>query len=207
MHNHNNSEISLEEKEIANWKKRLVGAWLFTIPVVIIMYFGALFGVELFAEQTMNIILLILGFPVIFGFGFETIKAGLRGFYSLYFNMDSLISLGTIVAYLTGFLSFFNISQNYSGISSMIMAIFITGKYVEAKAKGRASSEIKKLLELGAKNAIVLRNKEEIEIPISEVKIGDILVIKPGEKIPTDGVVIRGESSVDESMVTGESIP
>jgi len=207
MHNHNNSEISLEEKEIANWKKRLVGAWLFTIPVVIIMYFGALFGVELFAEQTMNIILLILGFPVIFVFGFETIKAGLRGFYSLYFNMDSLISLGTIVAYLTGFLSFFNISQNYSGISSMIMAIFITGKYVEAKAKGRASSEIKKLLELGAKNAIVLRNKEEIEIPISEVKIGDILVIKPGEKIPTDGVVIRGESSVDESMVTGESIP
>src|SRR3990167_1598833 len=176
MHNHNNSEISLEEKEIANWKKRIVGAWLFTIPVVIIMYFGALFGVELFAEQTMNIILLILGFPVIFVFGFETIKAGLRGFYSLYFNMDSLISLGTIVAYLTGFLSFFNISQNYSVISSMIMAIFITGKYVEAKAKGKASSEIKKLLELGAKSAVVLKDDKETKIPVSEIKIGDIMV-------------------------------
>jgi len=208
MHNeHNHNEISLEEREIKNWKKRLVGSWIFTIPVVLLMYLGKLIGIELFPDQLMNILLLILGFPVIFIFGFETIKAGLRGFYSLYFNMDSLISLGTVVAYLTGFLSLFDISQNYSGISSMIMAIFITGKYVEAIARGRASQEIKKLLELGAKNAVVLRGNKEIEIPISEVKIGDILVIKPGEKIPTDGIVIKGESSVDESMITGESIP
>src|SRR3989344_4623833 len=208
MHNeHNHNEISLEEREIKNWKKRLVGSWIFTIPVVLLMYLGKLIGMELFPDQLMNILLLILGFPVIFIFGFETIKAGLRGFYSLYFNMDSLISLGTVVAYLTGFLSLFDISQNYSGISSMIMAIFITGKYVEAIARGRASQEIKKLLELGAKNAVVLRGNKEIEIPISEVKIGDILVIKPGEKIPTDGIVIKGESSVDESMITGESIP
>ena len=210
MHNHNehnHGEVSLEEIEIKNWKKRLVGSWIFTIPIVFVMYFGALFKVELFSEQLAGILLLVLGFPVIFIFGFETIKAGLRGFYSLYFNMDSLISLGTIVAYLTGFLSLFNISQNYSGISSMIMAIFITGKYVEAIARGRASQEIKKLLELGAKNAIILKGNKEIEIPISEVKIGDIIIVKPGEKIPTDGVVVKGESSVDESMVTGESIP
>ena len=89
----------------------------------------------------------------------------------------------------------------------MIMAIFITGKYVEAIARGRASQEIKKLLELGAKNAVVLRNNKEIEVPISEIKIGDVIIVKPGEKIPTDGVVIKGESSVDESMITGESIP
>ena len=210
MHNHNehnHGEVSLEEIEIKNWKKRLVGSWIFTIPIVFVMYFGVLFKVELFSEQLAGILLLVLGFPVIFIFGFETIKAGLRGFYSLYFNMDSLISLGTIVAYLTGFLSLFNISQNYSGISSMIMAIFITGKYVEAIARGRASQEIKKLLELGAKNAIILKGNKEIEIPISEVKIGDIIIVKPGEKIPTDGVVVKGESSVDESMVTGESIP
>ena len=147
MHNHNehnHGEVSLEEIEIKNWKKRLVGSWIFTIPIVFVMYFGVLFKVELFSEQLAGILLLVLGFPVIFIFGFETIKAGLRGFYSLYFNMDSLISLGTIVAYLTGFLSLFNISQNYSGISSMIMAIFITGKYVEAIARGRASQEIKK---------------------------------------------------------------
>src|SRR3989344_3044278 len=148
---HNHSEISLEEIEIKNWKKRLIGSWIFTIPIVFVMYFGMLSGIDLFSEQFAKILLLVLGFPVIFIFGFETIKAGLRGFYSFYFNMDSLIALGTIVAYLTGFLSLFNISQNYSGISSMIMAIFITGKYVETIARGRASQEIKKLLELGAK--------------------------------------------------------
>ena len=204
---HNHSEISLEEIEIKSWKKRLIGAWIFTIPIVLVMYLGELIGIELFSEQLSNILLLVLGFPVIFIFGFETIKAGLRGFYSFYFNMDSLIALGTIVAYLTGFLSLFNISQNYSGISSMIMAIFITGKYVETIARGRASQEIKKLLELGAKNAVVLRNNKEIEVPISEIKIGDVIIVKPGEKIPTDGVVIKGESSVDESMITGESLP
>src|SRR3989344_8859311 len=150
MHNHSeHHHDSIEEREINSWKKRLVGSWIFTIPIVFVMYFGMLFGIELFSMNIASTIILILGFPVIFIFGFETIKGGLRGFYSLYFNMDSLIALGTIIAYVTGFLSFFDIVQNYSGISSMIMAIFITGKYVEAKARGRASQEIKKLLELG----------------------------------------------------------
>ena len=210
MHEHNeheHGEISLEEKEIKSWKRRVIGSIILTIPIAFLMYSNALFGIKLFSEQIINIILLILGAPVIFIFGFETIKGGLRGFYSLYFNMDSLIALGTVVAYLTGFLSFFNIVQNYSGISSMIMTIFIIGKYVEAIARGRASLEIKKLLELGAKNAVVLRNNKEIEIPVSEIKIGDVMVIKPGEKVPTDGIIIKGESSVDESMITGESIP
>jgi Cu+-exporting ATPase len=121
--------------------------------------------------------------------------------------MDSLIAMGTIIAYLTGIVSFFISIQDYSGISAMIMAFFITGKFIETKARGRASQEIKKLLELGAKKARVLRNSQEIEISIEEVKINDILIVKPGEKIPTDGVVIKGNSSVDESMVTGESIP
>ena len=121
--------------------------------------------------------------------------------------MDSLIALGTIIAYLTGFLSFIGIVDDYSGVAAMIMSFFTTGKYVEAVARGRASQEIKKLLELGAKNATVIRNKKEIEIPISEVIVGDIIIVKPGEKIPTDGIVVKGESSVDESMVTGESLP
>ena len=89
----------------------------------------------------------------------------------------------------------------------MIMAFFTTGKYVEALARGRASREIMKLLELGAKKARVLRGKEEIEVPIDEIKIGDVMIVKPGEKIPTDGIVVKGESAVDESMITGESLP
>ena len=144
---------------------------------------------------------------LIFIFGFSTVRNGIRGLVTATFHMDSLIVLGTLVAYATGILYFFIDIQDFSGISSMIMAIFITGKFVEAKARGRAGEEIKKLLELGAKKAKVLRNKKEIEMDISEIVIGDVMIVKPGEKVPTDGVVVRGESSVDESMVTGESLP
>jgi len=121
--------------------------------------------------------------------------------------MDSLIALGTVVAYGTGILSYYMDVTSFAGVSGMIMTIFITGKYIESRAKGRASGEIKKLIEMGAKTAIVIRNKEEVEIPIEEVLMGDVMVIRPGEKIPTDGVVTKGSSSVDESMVTGESLP
>ncbi len=195
-----------EYREIKTWRKKLLGVWIFTILIIIFMYSPKV-GIELVSMKTTSYLMLILSFPVIFIFGFSTVKAGLRGFYKLYFTMDSLIALGTVVAYLTGILNFFMQIESYAGVSGMIMTIFITGKYIEAKAKGRATSEIRKLLELGAKKARVLRGKQEVEIPIEEVKIGDILVIKPGEKIPTDGLVVSGSSSVDESMISGESLP
>ena len=207
-HNHqHNHDAATDTSEIYRWKRRLIWSWIFTIPIIIIMYSGRIFGVEILSEGLMTLSLLLFSFFIIFIFGFSIIKSGLRGFYKLYFSMDSLIALGTVVAFFTGILSLLISIEDYSGISGMIMTIFITGKYIETKAKGRATQEIKKLLELGAKNARVLRNNQEIEIPISEVKINDVLIIKPGEKIPTDGVVVRGESSVDESMVTGESLP
>jgi Cu+-exporting ATPase len=164
------------------------------------------FGKPIVPMNVMPIVLLIIGFPVIFILGWQTIKSGARGFYTFYFNMDSLIALGTVIAYSTGVLYYFGF-EDYSGVSSMIMTIFITGKYIESKARGRASTEIRKLLELGAKKAVILDGKMEIEVEIGQVKVGDVMVIRPGEKIPTDGVVVRGESSIDESMVTGESIP
>jgi len=203
----NNMEESIEEKEIKSWKRKLFWAWGLTLPIMLIMYSGMIFKIFIVPMKYMPIALLILGFPVIFIIGWQTIKSGVRGFYTFYFNMDSLIAMGTVIAYLTGFSAFFGFTEDFSGVSSMIMAIFITGKYIEAKAKGRASSEIRKLLELGAKNARVVRGKEEIEVSIDEVKVGDILLVKPGEKIPLDGIITRGESTVDESMVTGESIP
>ncbi|MEK6910578.1 MAG: copper-translocating P-type ATPase [Nanoarchaeota archaeon] len=197
-----------EDSEIKGWKKKLILAWLFTIPLAILMYSEDVFGAGILSERNTHYVVLLLALPVVFYVGYETLRAGFRGFVNFYFSMDSLIALGTVVAYLTGILHLIDKSfTDYSGISAMIMAIFITGKYIEALAKGRASQEIKKLLELGAKKARVLRGKEEIEIPIEEVKVGDVLVVKPGEKIPTDGIVVRGESSVDESMVTGESLP
>lgn len=196
-----------EDSEIREWFRKLIGAWVFAIPIFIMMVLQRFFGINIISEQITLILFLIVGFPVVFIFGFSTIRGGLRGLFTFYFNMDSLIALGTIIAYLTGILSLFNFVLDYSGVASAIMAIFITGKYIEAKARGKATQEIRKLLELGAKKARVLRGKEEIEISISEVKIGDVIIIKPGEKIPTDGIVVKGESAVDESMITGESMP
>lgn len=203
---HKHHTESFEEEEIRLWKRRLWGAWAFAIPIAILMILERFFDTMLLGDST-PLIILVIAFPVIFFFGWQTIKTGIRGFISFYFSMDSLIALGTIIAYATGILAFFINVQDYSGVSAMIMAIFIAGKYIETKARGKASQEIKKLLELGAKKARVLRGKEEIEISISEVKIDDILVIRPGEKIPTDGIIIKGQSAIDESMITGESMP
>src|SRR3989344_257598 len=203
-HNH---EQTPEEQEIISWKKKTYFAVIITLPIIFLMYQSVLFGKELLSINVTNILLLILGFPIIFVIGYDIIKSGLKGIINLYFNMDSLIALGTVIAYTTGILNFFNFIANYSGIASMIMTIFIIGKFVESKARGKASQEIRKLLELGAKKAVIIKNNKEIEIPISEVKIGDIILVKPGEKIPTDGIIIKGQSSIDESMVTGESLP
>lgn len=206
MNGHHHDE-PVEDSEIKSWRKNLWLAWIFTIPIALVMFSERIFGIMLIPEKYSVLVLLLIAFPVVFVFGRETIFRGMRGLFTFYFNMDSLIALGTIVAYSTGILSLFMEVADYSGISAMIMAFFITGKYVEAIARGHASQEIKKLLELGAKNAVILRNKNEIEIPVSEIKKGDVMVIKPSGRIPTDGIVVLGESSVDESMITGESLP
>jgi Cu+-exporting ATPase len=199
-----------QENEEANiWLRRLVGSWALVIPIIVIMIYMRLVPMEslIVPEIALNIAILILAFPVIFIFGFETIKRGLGGIYKFYFNMDSLIMLGTIIAYASGILTFFIDVGDYAGTSAMIMTIFITGKYVEFYARGKATQEIRKLFELGAKNARIIRDGKEIEISAKDLSVGDIMLIKPGEKIPTDGLIIKGESSVDESMVSGESIP
>ncbi len=200
-------DLSVEEIELRSWKAKLVGAWIFTIPIAVFMFSERIFGFALMPVEWMIPSLLVLGFPVVFVFGWSTIRTGFRGLFSLYFNMDSLIALGTVIAYLTGFFSYFNFVADYSGVASMIMAIFITGKFIETKARGKASQEIKKLIQLGAKKARILKNGKEVEIDSSEIKVGDVMVVRPGEKIPTDGVVIKGESAVDESMISGESLP
>lgn len=207
MKDSHDHETPVEDEEIKEWGKNLLGAWIFTIPIALLMLAERFFGFELVSMQYTTLIILIIGFPVLFIFGWNTVRGGMRGLFTFYFNMDSLIALGTLVAYLTGIASLIFEIQDYSGVASMIMAFYITGKYVEARARGRASQEIKKLLELGAKRARILQGKKEVEVDITEIKMGDILIVRPGEKIPTDGVVIRGESSINESMVTGESLP
>ncbi len=205
-HDHNHSEIP-DDPEIRSWFRKLIWAWILSVPIAVLMFADRLLGITLLPENIMGWVILGLAFPVIFIVGFSTVWSGFRGFFTFYFSMDSLIALGTVIAYFTGVLTFFLPTKDYSGVAAMIMAIFITGKYVEARAKGRATQEIRKLLELGAKNARVLRNNQELEIPIDQVQLGDVMIIKPGEKIPTDGIVVKGASAVDESMVTGESMP
>jgi len=200
-------EKSIQEKEMDSWFRKMILAWAFTIPITLLMLSGRFFGLMIFDEKIMISIMLVLAFPVIFVAGWQTLKGGMKGFTSLYFNMDSLISMGTLIAYFTGFFSLLGFVEDYSGISAMIMAFFITGKYIETRAKGKASQEIKKLLELGAKKARVLRGNKEVEIDISELTIGEVFIVKPGEKIPTDGIITKGDSAVDESMISGESLP
>ena len=198
-------EEDIEMIEMQKAKKRMWIAWGFAIPIAIIgLIFERLLGLQNFFVMVLP---LILAFPILFIVGYPTLRSAFKSVKYLSFNMDVLISLGTLIAFLTGILRFLMPIEDYSGIGGMIMAFFLTGRYVEAKARGRASLAIKKLLSLEAKTAIILINGKEKQVRIDEVKIGDIMIIKPGEKIPTDGIVVKGESAVDESMVSGESLP
>jgi Cu+-exporting ATPase len=188
-------------------RRRMEIGWLFTAPIIVWMFAEMFFGIVWPNEMVFNLGVILLALPVLFWVGRRTYKSGVTAMLHGYANMDTLITLGTGASLLTGPASFFFPVANYGGVSAMIMAFHLTGRYVEESAKGRASQAIRKLLELGAKTARMIRDGEEVEVPVDEVEVGDIMVVRPGEKIPTDGVVLTGESAVDESMATGESMP
>src|SRR5947207_10107473 len=126
-------------------------------------------------------------------------------------NMDTLISLGSTAAYVLSVVATF-FPQVFGAITfynttALIVTLIFLGKYLEARAKGQTNEAIKKLIGLQARTAHVVRAGKEVEVPIEQVQVGDELIVRPGEKIPVDGVVLAGLSSVDESMITGESIP
>jgi len=184
---------------------RLYLVWGFTIPIIALMLLEMVFIVHI---PDIDYLMIILGGLAVFVTGFRTLKAGVNALRHKSPSMDVLIGIGCLTAFLSGALRVLSLPvANYSGIAGMIMAFHITGRYVETMAKGRASQAIKKLLKLGAKRARVLIDNQEKEMPIEEVKVSDILIVKPGEKIPTDGEILSGISTVDESMVTGESLP
>jgi Cu+-exporting ATPase len=195
------------ERKMRQARFRMRVAWAFTAPIILWMFAEMFFGVMWPNATIFNLGMVLLALPVLFWVGRRTYRSGLTAVLHGYANMDTLIALGTGVSLLTGPASFFFPVANYAGVSAMIMAFHLTGRYVEETAKGRASQAIRKLLELGAKTARVLRDDREVEVPIEEVMVGDVMVVRPGEKIPTDGTVIEGESAVDESMATGESMP
>lgn len=131
-------------------------------------------------------------------------------------NMDTLVGIGTAVAFLYSFFlsafekilsPYLDTTQSYYDITIVVIGFITLGKYLENRSKLRTGEAIEKLLELGAKNALVLKNGQQIQIPIQQVVVGDIIIVKPGQKIPVDGEIINGHSSLDESMITGEPIP
>jgi len=197
----------LEERKLQEARFRMWVAWAFTAPIILWMLPEMFFGVMWPNETVFHLGMVLLALPVLFWVGRKTYRGAWAAVTHGHANMDTLIALGTGASLLTGLATFFFPVANYAGVAAMIMAIHLTGRYIEETAKGRASQAIRKLLELGAKTAHILVGGEEIEVPIEQVKVGDVMVVRPGEKIPTDGVVIEGQSAVDESMATGESMP
>ncbi|UNC93907.1 copper-translocating P-type ATPase [Candidatus Contubernalis alkalaceticus] len=153
-------------------------------------------------------IMLAAALPIVFWAGLPTHKGAMNSLRHGSANMDVLISMGTIAAFSWGIASFFiSDSVSFMGLSAMIMAFHLLGRYLETIARSKTSSAIRKLLELGAKTARMIVDGEERQVPVEALKQEDLVMVKPGEKVPVDGVVVEGYSSVDESMVTGESIP
>ncbi len=159
---------------------------------------------------------LVLAIPVQFWAGLEFYRATIPALKHRTANMDTLVAIGTTVAFAySAFVTLFpHIPQSigidpapYFDVSTIIIGLILLGRYFEAKAKGQTSEAIKKLIGLQAKTARVLKNDKEVDIPIDQVQINDVIRVRPGEKIPVDGQIVDGESSIDESMVTGESIP
>ncbi len=212
-------EADEEDADITGKKKLDVAyhnmwwSWALTIPIILLMIPEMFAGYALGGELVYQLLMIGLSAGVIVYPGLETLKGAWKSAIHGSPNMDVLIAMGSLAALATGFVALLHLFgmappfHSFAGIAGMIMAFHLTGRYVETKAKGRASEAIKNLMTLEAKEATIIRNGKEMTIPVKELKVDDVMVVRPGEKIPTDGKVVDGESSVDESLATGESMP
>lgn len=181
--------------------------WFAAVPTTIIMI---LMMVDMFWILIPGYLVwvAILGFPVVFfKGGWATHRSSWRSLTNRTANMDVLISMGSLPPYLIGLVGFVYPMTSFIEMAVTIMTFHMLGRYLETRAKGRASQAIKKLLKLGAKTASVLRDGQEVEVPVAELQVGDIMVVRPGAKVPTDGEIVEGNSHLDESIATGESVP
>ena len=201
-------------------KRKLILSIIFTVPLLTISM-GHMVGLNLpraissdYNPLGFALIQLALVIPVtILGYKFYTV--GYRSLFKLAPNMDSLIAVGTSAAIIYGLFAIYQIINGnihyvhdlYFESAATIITLISIGKYLESLAKGRTSEAIKKLMGLAPKTAVIIKDGQELEVSIDEVEVGDIVMVRPGEKIAVDGKVLEGRSSVDESMLTGESIP
>ena len=186
------------------WRRFLVAAVL-TVPVVVLGMGADWFGGM--DNEALPWIQFILATPVQFWAGAPFLTSALKQARHRATNMDTLVALGTLAAYGYSTYSLFADGAIYFETATVILTFLLLGKYFEHRSKSRASQALRALMELGAKKARVVRDLVEVEVDIDEVQVGDLVRVRPGEKIPTDGIVRQGSSAVDESMLTGESVP
>ncbi len=199
------------KKEIRKQKYLLIIGLIFTIPLFILSM-SRDFGIipsKIGEQISFNWVMLVLATPVQFYVGAQYYEGAFKSLRNGSANMDVLIAMGSSVAYFYSLLIILGILNGhvYLETAAVIITLIRLGKYLEANAKGRTGEAIKKLLNLQPKVANVLRGDTEVQIKAEDVIVGDLVIVRPGEKIPVDGVVIKGQSLVDESMLTGESLP
>ena len=195
--------VSLAERydEETRYQARMaLGAAMFTLPAVLL----AMFGPD--ARWAMAVVW-ALTTPVEFVFGWQFHRNAAVRLRVRSANMDTLVSMGTLAAYGWSVYAFFADEHVFFETAAVIVTFLLLGRFFESRSKGRASSAITRLLELGAREARVLRDGVEMMVPADQILPGDRMVIRPGEKVPTDGRIVEGASSFDESMLTGESAP
>lgn len=199
------------EEHEAQLRRKLIVSAALTVAIFFLMYPGML-GLKLPIPDQLNYLLqLLLATPVQFWAGWQFYKGTWAALRNKTTDMNTLIAVGTTAAYgYSALLPLFSAHGHmdlYFDTSAAIITLILLGRLLEARAKGRTSEAIKKLIGLQAKTARVIRDGQARDIPVEEVRVGDIVIVRPGEKIPVDGIVIEGASAVDESMITGESLP
>lgn len=219
------TNLKTETKEVSESRRlfnRFIISLVFTVPLLIISM-GHMIGMPLLSMinpkiNPLNFALVQFVLTLIVMItGYKFYKIGIKNLFKLAPNMDSLISVSTLVAFIYGIFAIYKIiigdnphdyaMHLYFESIATILTLITLGKYLEAVSKGKTSEAIKKLMGLAPKVATVIRDNKEMQVSIEDVEISDIIIVKPGEKIPVDGEVIEGITSVDESMLTGESIP
>ena len=213
-------EASKKKDESKLLLNRFIFSLIFTVPLLIISM-GHMVGMPLPSiinpmKNPLNFALvqLVLTIPVMVA-GYKFYKIGYKNLFKLSPNMDSLIAIGTSAAVAYGLFAIYKILNGethyamhlYFESAVVILTLITLGKYLEAVSKGKTSEAIKKLMGLAPKTATIIKDGKELSIPIDEVIVGDVILVKPGEKLPVDGEIIEGSTSIDESMLTGESIP
>lgn len=220
-----NTDLEQKEKEKESkmlWGKFVISA-IFALPL---LYFSMApmitaisfpfpdFLSPMNYPQRYGIVLMLLTIPILI-VGNQFYRVGYKGIWNRSPNMDSLVAMGTTAAVLYSVYELINVftgelhnaPQFYFETAGVIITLILLGRFLEAKSKGKTSEAIKKLMGLSPKTARIIKDGKEYEVPIDQVQLGNRIIVKPGEKIPVDGLVLEGNTSIDESMLTGESIP